>query len=104
MDTKPTIETVLERIQDLRAYMEGLQAYIEGLRAYTEESRASLEAFRVDMESRLSRMEVDTRMTNHKLDNMALDMVNLRAQVKELDYRFTHFEVNPNSPTEQLSR
>ena len=74
MNTEPTIVTILERLDALRAYAEQEFDYIKR----------------------------ELRLLNLKQENETLDLSNTRAYVRDHEQRLSRLEVNPTSTTERM--
>ena len=67
--TKPTLETVLERINDLRGEIVSL--------------RTEFNTFREQVEVSLDRIESMTNLTRHEMLTLRMDFREIRAQFKQ---------------------
>jgi hypothetical protein len=81
MDTKPTIETILERLQDFRLFFE---QQVAGINA------------------RLDKIEKEIQLTNKKLDKVILDHAYMVARLEMAEDRLERLEVGPNAPTQRV--
>ncbi|HZS46811.1 MAG TPA: hypothetical protein VFC63_17190 [Blastocatellia bacterium] len=85
MSTQPTIETVLERLQEFRASMDQRLNVIEN-------------------EQRQFKQEVLTelRLIDRQLGILSQGDLRYKAELRELEERLERLEVNPNAPTGRL--
>lgn len=84
--TKPTIETVLERINLLG---ETLQAQVTKL-------QNDQEAMRAELAQRLNEIDSNIRMMNRKFDVVSKDLLNIKAEVSDAHDRIDKLEKKPS--------
>ena len=107
--TKPTIETVLERLQDFRTSVEtrltNMEAHITNMEtrmANMEARMTSIETRITSVEARLDQIQKDVHLTNRKFDDWLIDFATVRGRVGLLESRVDRLEVNPATETQQL--
>ena len=95
--TKPTLETVLERINDLRGEIVSLRTEFNTFRDEQNDFREELHtlheelntfrteqnAFREKVEVSFDRIESMTNLTRHEMLNLRMDFREIRAQFKQ---------------------
>ncbi len=78
--TKPTIETVLERVNALGDVVNSLRSETKDFR---EEIRREFKDFREEVENRLDRIESMTNMTRSEMLTLRMDFREIRAHIKQ---------------------
>lgn len=85
--TKPTIETVLERINSLGENLQGqiseLQTDLQAVKTEGRSHRDEFQLFRGEMEIRLDRIEGMTNQTRAEMLNLRADFREWRNEMKE---------------------
>jgi len=89
--TKPTIETVLERVNALGEVVTALREDVKGvaeetrgeIKSFREEFRGEFQVFREDVENRLDRIESMTNMTRSEMLTLRMDFREIRAHIKQ---------------------
>ena len=71
--TKPTIETVLERVNALG----------EKFDAFSEKVETRFDSFREEVETRLDRIESMTNMTRSEMLTLRMDFREIRAHIRQ---------------------
>lgn len=119
-DTKPTIETLLERFQDLRVHMdlqfaqinrrfEQIDQRFEQIDQRFEQIDKRFDQMNqkfdhvnqqfAEVNQRLDRIEEEHILTNKKLGRFILDNVHINARVEVLEEQFGAFKNGPDAPT-----
>ena len=94
-NTMPTIETVLERIQDFRSAVEA--------RFDRVETRLDRVEARLDrLENGQTEIRKDIKSLSRQIDLIHQDIYKLRKIDSDLNERIEQLEGNPNAPTTQL--
>jgi len=107
MSTKPTLETLLERINDLgnrlfaelaesrvemRTSVAELRAGQEELRKGQEELRKGQEELRKDQEQLRADMNAGFRKVERKMEILNDSLLEIKAQLRDHEYRLEHLE------------
>ncbi|WP_058866698.1 hypothetical protein [Chloracidobacterium thermophilum] len=98
METKPTIETVLERMAEQTAVLQELVREITSVKALTPEVAAikvaqqtlmtevlTLKSEQQTMKAMLQEIDTRTRRIDHRITVLAQDMLDLRATMQRID-------------------